>query len=789
MPSPRGTPPAPAGPSPAVPARRSRSPQGGVAAKAPTKAAKDPPDTMRVLCLHGYLQNGDVFKQKTGSLRRVLKGCECARVLSLQSLHVSGVNDVSVPRLRSEALAELYEPSQAPQQGRVEDVCRATKSTLSATVQSILTPLAPGTATAMANIPHSAVAEAADQVEAEQGQVILEEKNKKRVRYWWEEGYVPGNEKDRLAKEPAIACWSAAGGSGPPNPLGEDSDDEGCASGSETKDTECEKQPDVNALPVEGEDSDYEAVVEGLGSGRDATGRFVRWGGLHGRRCLADGDLALEERSRLRARRDRGFGGTPSSQVKPWSFCTITDNMSAQVRQVFAIEDAKRNHHLYNEEMQVLSQMAIGNYFLRQQQGFEVVQKAKEDEKLRRRSASTCALRACGETGGEVKEGSKERLPGTKQPLAVSQAWQEHQAPAASSSRVEAAPGAAPHAAPAAPKRKTLLPGSLSGGSSSSFTAREGLRKEQAPKGQVQRHFDDADFEPHVAHLKRDLTVAGGCVVPDRASMGEVTPQFHVRFIGNTSAEGHTTYVIKVTNSDGASWNVQKRYRELRELNDELKLRYPESLPQFPAKRFFGNNDPAFIASRQASLEQYLLGVLALEPEAPGLGTRARTRSPNFADLSGRRWMTQRREGSMAAGDYGGNWQVVVVDTSLELFNRAWCMAELAEAQRMGMAQSLLVQNKATLRSRRGSLEGLKVQEMTATRPEDVDAILSKIPDKEEFNRKLQELIFDENLGLLTAWTNADASQRMEEISHVSKWARISMVVEDGAQVWRQWAT
>ncbi|CAK9023988.1 unnamed protein product [Durusdinium trenchii] len=133
--------------------------------------------------------------------------------------------------------------------------------------------------------------------------------------------------------------------------------------------------------------------------------------------------------------------------------------------------------------------------------------------------------------------------------------------------------------------------------------------------------------------------------------------------------------------------------------------------------------------------------------------------------------------------------EVVVVDTSLELFNRAWCMAELAEAQRMGMAQSLLVQNKATLRSRRGSLEGLKVQEMTATRPEDVDAILSKIPDKEEFNRKLQELIFDENLGLLTAWTNADASQRMEEISHVSKWARISMVVEDGAQVWRQWAT
>ena len=52
--------------------------------------------------------------------------------------------------------------------------------------------------------------------------------------------------------------------------------------------------------------------------------------------------------------------------------------------------------------------------------------------------------------------------------------------------------------------------------------------------------------------------------------------------------------------------------------------------------------------------------------------------------------------------------EVVVVDTSLELFNRAWCMAELAEAQRMGMAQSLLVRNKATLLRRQHSLLGLQ---------------------------------------------------------------------------------
>jgi len=31
---------------------------------------------LRVLCLHGYVQNGEVFRQKTGSVRKVMKGCE-----------------------------------------------------------------------------------------------------------------------------------------------------------------------------------------------------------------------------------------------------------------------------------------------------------------------------------------------------------------------------------------------------------------------------------------------------------------------------------------------------------------------------------------------------------------------------------------------------------------------------------------------------------------------------------------------------------------------------------------
>eukprot|EP00439_Symbiodinium_sp_Y106_P010081 s4688_g1.t1 len=372
----------------------------------------------------------------------------------------------------------------------------------------------------MAKIPQSNIAYNADQVDAEEGQVRLEEKNKKRVRYWWEEGYVPGNEKD--------------------------SDDESSASasGGETKDSESCKPPETNTLPSldPGEDSDYEAVVPGGGA---KGGRFMRWGGLHGRLCLADGALAVEdgdagelpsrappplqdyldellmpaadaedeeeaqakEASRLALENAPSASAAETSAIvlyqtpapKPWSFCTLTDHFSAaevdqsEVRRMFAIEDSKHNHRLYTEEMQVLSQVAIGNYLLRQQQGMEVVQKAKEDEAIRKR---------------RVTEGSKEQLPGTKQPLAVSQAWQDH-----------LGKGKEAQDDPPKPRqRRTLLPGSLSGASSSSSSqqpaqkdgAKQGLPasgrpllKEKLPgprgassKAMDPKYADAFDFEP-----------------------------------------------------------------------------------------------------------------------------------------------------------------------------------------------------------------------------------------------------------------------------------------------------
>eukprot|EP00930_Biecheleria_cincta_P074612 TRINITY_DN61822_c0_g1_i1.p1 TRINITY_DN61822_c0_g1~~TRINITY_DN61822_c0_g1_i1.p1 ORF type:complete len:423 (-),score=108.27 TRINITY_DN61822_c0_g1_i1:462-1700(-) len=359
-----------------------------------------------------------------------------------------------------------------------------------------------------------------DQEEAEQGKEILEEKNKKRVRYWWEEGYVPGNEKD--------------------------SDEEEEAEDKEEVEEEPQLPPDTNVLPSldPAEDEAYEDVVPGDFRG----GRRMRWGGLHGRLCLEDGDLALQDgylavedgddevldviddqprralpsvqdyldelllpaadieaqekaQAEAIARfaiEDAGSASaaettaivlyqTAESHAKPWSFCTVSDHMSkaendkSEMRKMYAIEDMKPNMQLHSEQDQLLQQLAIGNYYLRQLEGQKVVERAKEDENIRRK---------------QVKEGSREMLPGTKLPLAASQAWQDHRARSetgAVEGEGEAQPPKPQPSTKPPRQRKSLLPGSLSSstGSASSSSASQtlpspGLRKEQLPRARRQ---------------------------------------------------------------------------------------------------------------------------------------------------------------------------------------------------------------------------------------------------------------------------------------------------------------
>ncbi|CAE7250019.1 unnamed protein product [Symbiodinium sp. CCMP2592] len=87
--------------------------------------------------------------------------------------------------------------------------------------------------------------------------------------------------------------------------------------------------------------------------------------------------------------------------------------------------------------------------------------------------------------------------------------------------------------------------------------------------------------------------------------------------------------------------------------------------------------------------------------------------------------------------------QVVAVDQHLQLFQRAWCVAELVEARALQIQRSLVVLSQDCVsRKKTELLKQIRVQDCKASRPEDVQEILSKIADKERFNRELQDALF-----------------------------------------------
>lgn len=103
--------------------------------------------------------------------------------------------------------------------------------------------------------------------------------------------------------------------------------------------------------------------------------------------------------------------------------------------------------------------------------------------------------------------------------------------------------------------------------------------------------------------------------MPATGSM-ETSGLYDATFIGSVIVDGFTCYTIEVHSPDGSSWDIQRRYREIRELHNSLWPLYGDLLPEMPARRFFGNQDPDFIMERQVTLERYINGVLQLECRA-----------------------------------------------------------------------------------------------------------------------------------------------------------------------------
>lgn len=78
--------------------------------------------------------------------------------------------------------------------------------------------------------------------------------------------------------------------------------------------------------------------------------------------------------------------------------------------------------------------------------------------------------------------------------------------------------------------------------------------------------------------------------------------------------------------------------------------------------------------------------------------------------------------------------------------SRAWCVAELVEARRLGLQQQLVVCSRNSVSGEKTlALKKIRVQNCQASRPEDVEEILAKIDDKDKFNKELQGALFDDS--------------------------------------------
>jgi len=127
--------------------------------------------------------------------------------------------------------------------------------------------------------------------------------------------------------------------------------------------------------------------------------------------------------------------------------------------------------------------------------------------------------------------------------------------------------------------------------------------------------------------------------------------------------------------------------------------------------------------------------------------------------------------------------QLVAADCAFTLFSRAWCVAELAEADNVGMQQKLQFHSYRAFDWAVPKLQNLRIQDMNASRPEDVHEILSKIPDVDGFNIRLHNLLFGD-MGMFTLWNLEDCLQFNDELGVAARFAKTVAHVSDKDLPW-----
>merc|ERR1712150_116275 len=106
-------------------------------------------------------------------------------------------------------------------------------------------------------------------------------------------------------------------------------------------------------------------------------------------------------------------------------------------------------------------------------------------------------------------------------------------------------------------------------------------------------------------------------------------------------------------------------------------------------------------------------------------------------------------------------------DQEFTLFSRAWCVAEMATANVVGMQQQLKIYSAADLQRHENKVREMKVRNMKASRPEDAKRILDQIPDRDAFDRSMQQLIFQD---ILATWKNLDLLDKLLQAGQAVRW-------------------
>ena len=121
------------------------------------------------------------------------------------------------------------------------------------------------------------------------------------------------------------------------------------------------------------------------------------------------------------------------------------------------------------------------------------------------------------------------------------------------------------------------------------------------------------------------------------------------------------------------------------------------------------------------------------------------------------------KEKEATPGSFG---QVIAVDRKFELFERAWCVAEIAEASKSRIHPFLKAASSESINDNFEKIEKLDVEDCEASRQQDKDYILEKIKKDTTvklFNEELRRIIG----GIAFRWTQAENIRLKSENSEL----------------------